>query len=192
MDTQKLKQVFEKKIRPKLGQIQKEEKYLKVLLQLGERVDANNGKGIREAELTNEVKPATYILSNLARKGFVEITLPVGDGTLITDPINNRRKLFEKQEMITDYFDRFCRHLKNNEDSRRILLEKLGFDSEKELLDWAENLEDAEDFTLYNTAVFALLERGIEIREDGFGPLLWRKMAKYYNLSDKTKDLVEE
>jgi len=192
MNMQKLKQVFEKKIKPKLGRIQKAEKYLKVVLQLGEKLDTNNGKGVREAELTNAVKPAAHVLNKLAKKGFVEITLPIGDGTIITDPVNNKRALFKKHEMIADYFERFNRHLENNEDSRKILLEKLGFDTEQELLEWAENLEDANNFSLYNTAVFTLLEKGIEIKEEGFGPLLWRKMAKYYNLSDKTKNLMED
>lgn len=192
MNTQKMQQVFESDIKPQLGRIHKEEKYLNIVWQLANNLSANAGKGLREAQLTDEVKPATQALNRLADKGFVEITLPVGDGTLLVDHINNRRELFKKREMIEKYFINFKRHLEQNEEVRKIAMGVLHFNSEKELTDWVDLLEEQDSFDQYNFVVFKFLEKGVDIREQYYGPLHWRKMAKYYNISEKTKELLEE
>ena len=192
MKIQRLQQVFQEEIKPQLGRIHKEEKYLNIVWQLAESSTANNGKGLREAQLTNEVKPASQALNRLADKGFVEVTLPVGDGTLLVDHINNRRELFKKKEMIDKYFTNFRRHLENNEKVREIAIQVLHLNSQSNLIDWIYSLEEQDNFDQYNLVVFKLLETGIEIRDQYYGPLHWRKMAKYYNISERIKELLED
>lgn len=191
MKEQRLKELYEKKIRPELGRIRSNEKYLKIVLNLTQNSGANSGKGIRESQLPEDLKPATHVLKNLAGKGFVEITLPIGDGTLLVDPINNRRELFKKREMIDEYHDKFVAHMEEDSDAKEIVKKILEL-NETNFMEWINSLEDEFDFTTYNQAVFGLLENGIELIDKGYGPLNWRKMAKYYNISDKTKKIIEE
>ncbi len=191
MEKQKIQEVFSEQIKPQLGRIHKEEKYLNIVWQLAENASANDGKGLREAQLTDEVKPASQALNRLADKGFVEITLPVGNGTLLIDPINNKRELFKKQEMIERYFTKFRLHLDSSQEVQQIAMEVLHLNSERELNRWAESLEEQDNFERYNLVVFKLLERGIEVGKQFYGPMHWRKMSKFYNISEKTKTILE-
>jgi len=192
MKTQKLKDVFEEKIRPKLGRIHNQEKYLKVLTSLTEKYKANKGKGIRAAEIVDELHPVNHTLNKLADAGFVEVTLPIGDGNLIVDPVNNKRELFKKSEMIDDYFAKFRSHLEEDQEAIEIAKEVLEIKNDWQMELWLNRLEEQENFKEYNLVVFKLLERGVEVQKYLYGPLLWRKMAKYYNISEKVKDLLEE
>jgi len=191
MNRQKLQEVFEQKIKPELGRIRNQDKYLKIMLQLAENSSANKGKGIRESQLIEEVKPANNSLNRLADAGFVEITMPVGDGTLLVDSINNKIELFKKREMIEKYYANFQIHLKKDAEANEIAKEVLSINDDWKMEKWLSSLEEQEDFSEYNLVVFKLLEKGIDIKKYNYGPLNWRKMAKYYNISEKTKDLLE-
>ncbi len=192
MHTKGLEEVFENKIVPELGRVQKKEKYLGILSQLVANSAANSGRGIREAQLTDEVKPATHVLNRLAKNGFVEITLPIGDGTLIVDSINNIRALFNKRQFISDYLAKFRSHMGSDKQARQIAMETRQMTSKAEFDAWLNLLEDQDGFAEYNEVVFALVNQGVNLVSQKYGLLQWRKMAKYYNISDKMKDLLED
>ncbi len=192
MNIEKLKFVFEKKIKPKLGRVQNQEKYFKVLIKLSENYTENDGKGIRAAEISEKLHPVNHTLNKLAEKGCVEVTLPIGDGKLIVDPLNNRKELFKKAKMIEDYYEKFRLHLEDDLEVREIAKKVLSINNDWQLNLWLERLEEQKDFCEYNQVVFKLLEHGIEVQKNFYGPLLWRKMANYYNISSMVKNLLEE
>jgi len=183
--------VFEKSILPELGRINNKQKYLRVLKQLIDNRHANDDKGMRESQFEITDHPANHVLNKLIETNFVEVTLPLGDGMLIVDPINSRRELFNKQEFISDYFDRFKKHVSEDSTVRDIVMNTLNITSRQQLQKWLDTLDDQDTFNEYNSAVFALLENNVDVKIQGYGPLLWRHMAKYYNISAKTEKLLE-
>ncbi len=189
---QKIKNIFDSKILPDLGKIKSKEKYIHILTELALNSGANKGKGLREAQISEDLQPAKHILDKLADKGFVEITLPVGDGTMLNDPINNKRQLFNKQKMIEDYFERFRNHVSNDISIKETVKDILNLVSESELKDWLNSLDDKYDFKEYNQVVFGMLAKGHEIKIQGYGPLQWRSLAKFYNISEAVKNMLED
>ena len=191
MNTKKLETVFNSEIKPQLGRIHKPKKYQNILWQLAENLSANTGRGLRESQLNEDVKPATQALNKLADKGFIQINLPKGDGTILIDPLNKRRELFNKQEMIQDYFDNLQRHISCNPAARQIMMDVLRLDSKRAIDEWLDTFGDKGEFDDYNAVISKLLENGIDLKTEGYGFLLWRRMAKYYRLSEKTRELLE-
>jgi hypothetical protein len=183
--------VFEKNVLPELGRVNNKQKYLRVLRQLADNRHANDDKGLRESQLEIIDHPANHVLNKLAEKNFVEVTLPIGDGMLVVDPVGGKRELFHKQEFISDYFDRFRKHISEDSVARDIVMNILNMKSRQQLQRWLDALDDQDTFSEYNSVVFALLQNNVDVKIQGYGPLLWRHMAKYYNISDKTKKLLE-
>ena len=63
--------------------------------------------------------------------------------------------------------------------------------SQEEFQEWLNNLEFSNSFYDYNNIVFGLLENDIDLKFRGYGSLQWRRIAKYYNLSEFGKKLLE-
>lgn len=181
------KTIFEKEVKPKLGNVQKEEKYLNILLELADNTTANSGKGLKKNQMSDAT---THTLNKLRDTKLIKVTLPAGNGKVLTDPINNRRELFKKSEMIQDYVERFRKHFQEECMISQIIRDKLHISSDKEIIEWVNRLDYIEKFKEYNDVIFGLLEMNIDIKSKGYGPLLLRNMAHYYNLSEEGKNIM--
>ncbi|MFC2133837.1 hypothetical protein ACFLTH_04410 [Bacteroidota bacterium] len=185
------KEVFEKQIKPELGNI-RSNKYFKALLELEKNTTKNGGRGVRISQLPKDLKKSRHILKKLADFKFVKVTPPKGDGLVLRDDINDRTELFNKSEMINEYHDKIYAHLKKDSLLRKIVANYLNLRNDSLSLEWAKELEEDPNYKEYNQVIRHISDKEVDLKKERYGFLEWRHTANYYNLSEKTRNLFGE
>jgi len=189
MAKEKIKQVFEKKIEPRLGSVRKKEKYLEIVVELAAHSRENRGKGMRAANFSSNLIPVHHALKRLEKQKCLKVTLPAGDGMLLIDPINNKSILFNKRKVFDEYLKQLKNHLEKNQEAQRAVRNSLKLKDEEELAQLLKKIQTEFDIERFDAIVKAITSSNIDVKSKGYGRLLWKRMANYYRLSN---DILEE
>src|SRR3989344_2025711 len=184
MDKKKIREIFEKEIKPLLPrQIKKIEKYYAIFEYMATNARAQSEDGIREAELPKELLPAKHQLNILGKNNInaIKIIKPIGSNKSWYDKVNIQ--IYPKwkwNESFKDYKSRMQQHMEDDPEVASIVSEILGI-PESKAKEEVVNIDNLED---YNPIVEKLVERQIAVSDYVYGPLEWRRNPFHYKLSD--------